>query len=92
MSACRDVEGINGDPITDGMSITLDYEAYIPDFPLSDTITPGTNAAPIFIGDTGGYAGLRYPRTGFDSPGRVVFLSFPFDTIPADEVRAEQPR
>ncbi len=79
------VEGLDGDPITDGMTISLDYEThYIPesDLPLSDTITPGTNAAPIFVSDTGGYAGLRYPRTGFDSPGRVVFLSFPFDTIP----------
>jgi len=81
------VEGIDGDPITDGMAISLDYEThYIPDFPLSDTITPGTNAAPIFVSDIGGYAGLRYPRTGFDSPGRIVFLSFPFDTIPADGV------
>ena len=79
------VDGINGDPITDGMSILLDYdEHYSSEFNFSDTITPGTNAAPIFVGDTGGYAGLRYPRTGFDSPGRVVFLSFPFDTIPAN--------
>jgi hypothetical protein len=78
-------DGINGDPITDGLSLLLDYdEHYASEFNFSDTITPSTNAAPILIGDTGGYAGLRYPRTGFDSPGRLVFLSFPFDTIPAD--------
>ena len=26
---------------------------------------------------------MSYPRIGVDSPGRVVFLSFPFDTVPA---------
>ena len=26
---------------------------------------------------------MSYPRVGVDSPGRVVFLSFPLDTVPA---------
>ena len=25
---------------------------------------------------------MSYPRVGLDSPGRVVFLSFPLDTVP----------
>ncbi|MCL5097976.1 MAG: S8 family serine peptidase, partial [Candidatus Omnitrophica bacterium] len=83
------VTGFDFDPITSGMSIALDYSAYPsidffgigPDF--SDTITPTTNAAPIFLEDSSGQpAGLRYPRTGQDSPGRVVFLSFPLDAVP----------
>lgn len=82
------VEGIPQDPITSDMSISLDYTLY-PSFEyfdlgpdVSDTITPTTNAAPIFLdGASGKIAGLRYPRTGQDSTGRVVFLSFPLDAI-----------
>ncbi len=82
------VDGIEQDPITSGMAINLDYSIYPsveyidlgPD--VSDTITPTTNAAPIFLdGASGKIAGLRYPRTGQDSTGRVVFLSFPLDAI-----------
>jgi len=82
------VTGIEQDPVTSGMSIGLDYSIYPffeyfdlgPD--VSDTITPTTNAAPIFLdGASGKVAGLRYPRTGQDSTGRVVFLSFPLDAI-----------
>jgi hypothetical protein len=82
------VNGIEQDPVTAGMSINLDYSIY-PSFDLadlgpdvSDTISPTTNAAPIFLdGASGEIAGLRFPRTGQDSTGRVVFLSFPLDAI-----------
>ncbi len=85
------VSGEKNDPITAGMDIILDYSLYPyieimdlgPD--LSDTLTLTTNAVPIFI-DIGSQkpAGLRYPRTGQDSAGRLVFLSFPLDAIPMD--------
>jgi hypothetical protein len=79
-------------PITRGMSVTLDYtnypsfddgfgDVYGPDF--SDTFTPATNAAAItFESVSGKPCGMSYPRIGVDSPGRVVFLSFPLDTVP----------
>jgi subtilisin family serine protease len=76
-------DGIDGDPITDGMSFELDYATEYGEFDFSDTITPGTNAAPIFLDAFGSFAGLRYPRPGVESLGRVVFLPFPFDAIPA---------
>jgi len=78
--------------ITDGMSIQLDYSNYPffddgagdvfgPDF--SDTFTPGTNATAItFEAGSGKPCGMSYPRIGVDSPGRVVFLSFPLDAVP----------
>lgn len=87
------VEGVDNDPITAGMNLELDYSAYHTDFheilgiseDLSDTIKPIGDAEPIFFAnDSGGIAGLRYPRTGQDATGRVVFLSFPLDTIPLD--------
>ena len=80
------------DPLTSGMSIALDYsnypsfddwwgDIYGPDF--SDTLTPGTTATPILFESVSGKpCGLKYPSVGFDSPGRVVFLSFPLDAVP----------
>ena len=76
------------------MSVTLDYSLYPvldlsdildviygPDF--SDTFTPTTNATPIcFESRSGKPCGMSYPRVGVDSPGRVVFLSFPLDAVP----------
>jgi len=84
--------GAPGDPITGGMYVTLDYSSYPsidlfdfgygPDF--SDTFTPATNAtAIVFESVSGKPCGISYPRVGVDSPGRVVFLSFPLDTVPA---------
>jgi len=88
-------DGVANDPITAGLSFELDYTLYSSfigdDF--SDTITPSTNATGIFTDGAGSFAGLRYPRSGVDAPGRLVFLSFPFDTIPetgpAPNTRAE---
>ena len=85
------VIGEENDPISEDMEFSLDYAAYdneilqlIGESPdKADTITISTNAAPIFFEGFGNQiAGLRYPRTGIDSTGRVVFLSFPFDTLP----------
>ena len=84
--------GAAGNPISSGIYVTLDYSqypsfdfdefSYGPDF--SDTFTPGTNATPItFESVSGKPCGMSYPRVGVDSPGRVVFLSFPLDTVPA---------
>jgi hypothetical protein len=85
--------GAPGSPISGGMYATLDYsnypsfddgfgDVYGPDF--SDTFTPGTNATPIvFESVSGKPCGMSYPRVGVDSPGRVVFLSFPIDAVPA---------
>ena len=87
--------GASGDPITSGMTVTLDYSLYPsldlsdlldvvygPDF--GDTFTPATNATPIcFESRSGKPCGMSYPRVGVDSPGRVVFLSFPLDAVPS---------
>ncbi|HLH54237.1 MAG TPA: S8 family serine peptidase [Verrucomicrobiae bacterium] len=84
--------GSAASPITRGMSVPLDYsnypafddgfgDVYGPDF--SDTFTPGTNATAIAFESVSGKAcGMSFPRVGFDSPGRVVFLSFPLDAVP----------
>ena len=84
--------GAAGNPISGGMFATLDYsdypsfddgfgDVYGPDF--SDTFTPATNATPIVLESVSGKpCGMSYPHVGVDSPGRVVFLSFPLDTIP----------
>jgi hypothetical protein len=84
--------------VASGMSVTLDYSSYPsidlglgdgfgdvygPDF--SDTFTPSSTAMAITYESLSGKpCGMSYPATGVDSPGRVVFLSFPFDAVPTN--------
>ena len=80
--------------IASGMDVTLDYSSY-PDFDdgfgdvygpdFSDTFTPsGSSTAITFESVSGKPCGMSYPNLGVNSPGRVVFLSFPFDAIPTN--------
>ena len=87
------VPAILGAPasLASGMSMTLDYSSY-PSFDLdefsfgpdfSDTFTPSSDAMVITRESVSGKpCGVSYPNVGADSPGRVVFLSFPFDALP----------
>jgi len=81
------IEGPETDSVSIGVAMSLNYANYPvlgdwgPD--LGDTFRPTTNAAAfLFDSDSGKPCGLRYPRTGQDSTGRVVFCSVPLDTIP----------
>ena len=90
------VPAIFGAPasVASGMNVTLDYSSYPsfddglgdvfgPDF--SDTFTPSSDSTAVtFESVSGKPCGMSYPNIGVDSPGRVVFLSFPFDTIPTN--------
>jgi hypothetical protein len=85
------VEGVPNDPVTSGLSLELDYSAYpnnddfgVPQ-DISDTIVVTTNAAPIFFDPDSDMAGVRFPQTGQDSLGRVVFLPFPLDVVPSSD-------
>ena len=84
------VEGAPTDPLARGFMAQLDYSAY-PDFlgllgpDFSDTFKPTTNAASVLLEFSSGKpCGLKYPRTGLVSTGRVVFFSFPLDAVPAE--------
>lgn len=77
--------------LASGMYAVLDYSNYPsadfeefnygPDF--SDIFTPSTDATPVtFETVSGRPCGMSYPNLGVDSPGRVVFFSFPFDALP----------
>jgi hypothetical protein len=87
-----DVVGSPHDPAGSGIDTALDYAPYedptgfkdLLGLPadVSDTFTPDNNAAPVFTDSFGEVTGLRFPRTGLDSPGRLVFLSFPLDAVP----------
>ena len=90
--------GAQDDPITSGLYATLNYSRYPsfefddlsfgPDF--SDTFTPATNATPILFESVSRRpCGMSYPRVGVDSPGRVVFLSFPLDTVPSNGIPSD---
>jgi hypothetical protein len=45
---------------------------------------PSDATAITFESVSGKPCGMSYPNAGVDSPGRVVFLSFPFDTVPTN--------
>ena len=86
------IVGEPSDSISRDVVASLDYS----DFPvvdlsitvigpdLSDTFVATTNAASVFYDINDATCGVRYPRTGQDSPGRVVFFSFPLEAIPRD--------
>ena len=88
------VPAILGAPgtLASGLNQTLDYGSYPifddgfgdvfgPDF--SDTFTPAAGERRSFLESVSGKpCGMSYPAVGADSPGRVVFLSFPLDTMP----------
>lgn len=89
------VPGILGtaSTIADGVNLGLDYSSYPsfddgfgdiygPDF--SDTFTPSVNAETVTLESRSGKpCGMSYPKPGVNSPGRVVFLSYPLEAIPA---------
>jgi hypothetical protein len=82
--------GVRGDPVSSGMNLQLDYQSF-PDFggfldyaAFPDHLRVATNAAPILTQDEGRIVGLRYPRTGSDSRGRVVFLTIPLEAVPSN--------
>lgn len=87
-TGAAEIEGIPLDPISAGISLTMDYVEYEnlwmgllgPD--ISDTFVPGPKAASLFRNGSGRTVGLRYPGPGQTAPGRLVFCSFPFDAIP----------
>ena len=85
------IEGVDGDPVSSGMFIDLDYSAF-PSFEffelgpdVADTVRAYTNAAPVFF-DTASFeaGGVRFPRVGEDSTNRTLLLSFPLEAIPTD--------
>jgi len=79
-----EVEGVSGDPITDGMV----YALYYPFTNASDNLEPDSLAASIFV-DTAALepSALRYPAEG-SSYCKVVFMAFPFEAIPDSSSRA----
>ena len=84
------VNAFPGDPVGAGINVTLDFAPYAELMAFleivgitdpCDWIVPNPNAAPVLLSN-GQTVGVRSPKTGINLPGRVVFLSFPLDTIP----------
>jgi len=89
-AAITAVQGVPGDIIAGGIAADLDFTDYsllgLFELNFSDTITPGSGAEGFITDpDSEEFAGLRYPALGVDSPERLVFLSFPLDTMPMSE-------
>ncbi|MDI7248336.1 MAG: PKD domain-containing protein, partial [Bacillota bacterium] len=67
------VDGVAGDPITDGLAYDLSY----PFSDYSDEITPDASADSIFTNESSNTCALRY-----EGAYRLVFLAFPFEAVP----------
>lgn len=87
------VSAVSGDPVGAGARVDLDYSEFPSGLFIDllgivwengpDHLQLSTNAAPVFLQEEGRIVGLRFPRTGDDSTGRVVFLSFALEALPA---------
>jgi hypothetical protein len=77
------VNGVYGDPITEGMSLTLSNGTGANNniFPSAIDVLSGT--IPIFYYSGGEIAGLRY-----DGTYKLVYIAFPFESINDDYSRA----
>ena len=91
------VDGIPGDPITDGMATVGLYGgtgASTINFATNDfanQINPGdADAAPIFsfFNNPTDYAGIRAIHNGSGGQGRVVLTTFGFETLADENIRA----
>ncbi|MSU35717.1 MAG: hypothetical protein EXS36_11535 [Pedosphaera sp.] len=88
------VKGLAGDPVGGGIDLDLNYDAFPSGFIIDlldirwpegpDHLRIGTNGAAIFQQENGRPVGVRYPRTGQDSKGRVVFYSFALESVPTE--------
>jgi hypothetical protein len=87
------IEGSPYEPVSSGISVDLYYSNYDSDFwelmgqttDVSDTLMISTNAVPIYYDvSSGDVVGLKSPKFGQPTSGRVVFMSIPFDAIPKD--------
>jgi hypothetical protein len=87
------VRSVTGDPVGAGAQVELDYSEFPSGLFIDllgivwengpDHLQVSTNAAPVFLQEDGRIVGLRWPRTGDDSAGRGVFLSFALEALPA---------
>jgi len=78
------LNGVPGDPITDGISFVFDFSIY-PGLPTPDIITPyDGDASSIFIYLSGpNIAGIKAATTDY----QVVYFGFGFEQIPTGEIR-----
>ena len=86
----NEANGKAGDPVSNGMAIALDYSNY-PDLTgfidwttLPDQVAATPDASISFTQESGLPVGIRFPRTGADSNGRVIYLAFELEAVPAD--------
>ncbi|HTH46394.1 MAG TPA: S8 family serine peptidase [Candidatus Limnocylindria bacterium] len=82
------LRAVPGEPVGGGIALDLNYDDFPdllgiinwPDGP--DSLSAGTNAAPTLLQESGLVVGVKYPKTGQDAVGRVVFNAFAFEAVP----------
>ncbi|MBN1425783.1 hypothetical protein JXA88_14620 [Candidatus Fermentibacteria bacterium] len=73
VSGLTSVQGVPGDPISDGLQVTITCPSDLSDYP--DTVGPDPSAATVFrMANNGKSTVIRYPATG-DATYRVIFFA-----------------
>ncbi len=92
-TGAEEIIGSTYETVGSGLDIAMDYQMYadlwtffgyqiVDPADISETMTPKTNASPVFRNDAHDIVGLRWPAVGQQASGRLVFLSFPLDAAP----------
>jgi subtilisin family serine protease len=68
--------GVAGDPISNGLSYTLSFPSGFTNY--ADSLTPGAGATNIFTNSKGASGAVRAQAGSW----KLVFLSFPFESVP----------
>ncbi len=83
------VQGVSGDPITDGMVMSTNFPWGVSNRP--DEIVPDVQASGILtIGSSPDITALRYPTSGIGDY-RVVFMATPFEALEAGVAYPDSP-
>ena len=88
------IKAVPGDPVGGGIALDLDYGAFPSGFVIellgldwttvADHLSVASDAAPVFLQERDRVVGSRFPKTGQDAKGRVVFNAFALEAVPGD--------
>jgi len=75
------VNGVTGDPMGDGVSVTLSYPSGLAEYP--DRVSPDAQAAEVFrMQGSSDPVAIRYPGNGAARAYRVIFFGAPLEAFP----------
>ncbi len=88
------IKAVPGDSVGGAIAVDLDFAAFPSGFVIdllgldwttvADHLSVASDAAPVFLQERDRVVGARFPKTGQDAKGRVVFNAFALEAVPGD--------